>query len=72
MEVWSILTAFRQPREAEQGRLLGTPAQHLATIAHGDVVRNTLVTAPSLVHIRNATISAAANTTSTESGGISA
>ena len=71
MEVWSILTAFRQPREAEQGRLLGTPAQHLATIAHGDVVRNTLVTAPSLVHIRNAKISAA-NTTSTESGGISA
>jgi hypothetical protein len=71
MEVWSILTEFRQPREAQQGRLLGTPAQHLATIAHGDGIRKTLVTAPSLVHIRNATISAA-DTTATESGGISA
>jgi hypothetical protein len=67
---WSILTEFRQ--EPEHGRLLGTPAQRLAAIAHGDGIGTTRVTTPSLVHIRNATISAAANTTATESGGISA
>jgi predicted ArsR family transcriptional regulator len=44
------------------GRLLGTPVQRLATIAHGDGICTTHVTAPGLVHNRNNT---------TESGGIS-
>ena len=44
------------------GRLLGTPVQRLATIAHGDGVCTTHVTAPSLVH----------NRTTNEAGGISA
>ena len=44
-------------------RLLGTPVQRLATIAHGDGICTTHVTAPGLVHNRNNT---------TESGGISA
>jgi hypothetical protein len=37
--------------------------QRLATIAHGDGICSTHVTAPSLVRIRNTTISAAAGTT---------
>jgi predicted ArsR family transcriptional regulator len=44
-------------------RLLGTPVQRLATIAHGDGICTTHVTAPGLVHNRHNT---------TESGGISA
>jgi predicted ArsR family transcriptional regulator len=45
------------------GRLLGTPVQRLATIAHGDGICTTHVTAPSLAQHR---------TTTTEAGGISA
>jgi predicted ArsR family transcriptional regulator len=44
------------------GRLLGTPVQRLATIAHGDGICTTHVTAPGLTHNRNI---------HTESGGIS-
>jgi hypothetical protein len=46
--------------------------QRLATIAHGDGICATHVTAPSFVHFRNTTISTAADTTPTEFGGISA
>jgi predicted ArsR family transcriptional regulator len=45
------------------GRLLGTPVQRLATIAHGDGICTTHVTSPGLMHNR---------TTDTESGGFSA
>ena len=44
------------------GRLLGTPVQRLATIAHGDGICTTHVTSPALVH----------NRATTEAGGISA
>ncbi len=74
MDDWSFLTGHPQLSEAETeapGRLPGTPVQRLATIAGGDGIRSTHVTAPSLVHIRGTTIGAAADTT-TESGGISA
>jgi predicted ArsR family transcriptional regulator len=37
-------------------RLLGTPVQRLATIAHGDGICTTHVTAPTLVHTRTTTI----------------
>ena len=75
MEGWSFLTEYPQLREAEteaSGRLLGTPVQRLATIAHGDGICTTHVTAPSLVHNRSTTIGTAADTTTTKSGGISA
>jgi hypothetical protein len=75
MEGWSFLTEYPQLCEAEtetSGRLPGTPVQRLATIAHGDGICSTHVTAPSLVPIRTTTISTAAGTTTTESGGISA
>jgi hypothetical protein len=68
------LTEYPQLCEAETeafGRLLGTPVQRLAMIAHGDGICTTHVTAPSLVHIRSTTIGTA-DTTTTESGGISA
>jgi predicted ArsR family transcriptional regulator len=45
------------------GRLLGTPVQRLATIAHGDGICTTHVTAPGLAHNRN---------TDSDSGGLSA
>jgi predicted ArsR family transcriptional regulator len=45
------------------GRLLGTPVQRLATIAHGDGICTTHVTAPGLANNRAST---------TQSGGISA
>jgi predicted ArsR family transcriptional regulator len=45
------------------GRLLGTPVQRLATIAHGDGICTTHVTPPGLRHNRS---------TDTKSGGISA
>jgi predicted ArsR family transcriptional regulator len=64
-----VAAEFPQLCEAETeafGRLLGTPVQRLATIAHGDGICTTHVTAPSLVHIRPTT------TPTTESGGISA
>ncbi len=75
MEGWSLLTEYPQLCEAAtgaSGRLPGPPVQRPATIAHGDGTCTTHVTAPSLVHIRNTTISTAAGTTTTESGGISA
>ncbi|MGE5133115.1 MAG: helix-turn-helix transcriptional regulator [Gemmatimonadota bacterium] len=61
-----VAAEFPQLCEAETeafARLLGTPVQRLATIAHGDGVCTTHVTAPSLTHIR---------TEPTKSGGISA
>jgi predicted ArsR family transcriptional regulator len=64
-----VAAEFPQLCEAETeafGRLLGTPVQRLATIAHGDGICTTHVTAPSLAHIRPTT------TSTTESGGISA
>ncbi len=75
MERWSFLTEYPQLREAEteaSGRLVGTPVQRLATIAHGDGICTAHVTAPPLGHIRDTTISTAADTSTTESGGISA
>jgi hypothetical protein len=75
MEGWSFLTGYPQLREAEtkaSGRLPGTPVARLAAIAHGDGICSTHATAPSLAHIRTTTISTAAGTTTTESGGISA
>ena len=67
------LAEFPQLCEAETeafGRLLGTPVQRLATIAHGDGICTTRVTAPSLVQARTTTTTTSTNTT-TESGGIS-
>ena len=67
---------FPQLCEAETeafGRLLGTPVQRLATIAHGDGICTTHVTSQSLVHTRTMTASTAITDTAThESGGISA
>ncbi len=60
-----VAAEYPQLCEAETeafGRLLGTPVQRLATIAHGDGICTTHVTAPSLVH----------NRTTNEAGGISA
>jgi len=65
-----VAAEFPQLCEAETeafGRLLGTPVQRLATIAHGDGICTTHVTAPSLVQTRSTT-----STTTTEPGGISA
>ena len=53
-----VAAEFPQLCEAETeafGRLLGTPVQRLATIAHGDGICTTHVTAPALVHIRTTT-----------------
>ncbi|HSR85007.1 MAG TPA: metalloregulator ArsR/SmtB family transcription factor [Streptosporangiaceae bacterium] len=61
-----VAAEYPQLCEAETeafGRLLGTPVQRLATIAHGDGICTTHVTPPSLVHSRR---------TTTEAGGISA
>jgi predicted ArsR family transcriptional regulator len=52
-----VAAEFPQLCEAETeafARLLGTPVQRLATIAHGDGICTTHVTAPSLVHSRPA------------------
>jgi len=60
-----VAARYPQLCEAETeafGRLLGTPVQRLATIAHGDGICTTHVTAPDLVH----------NRTTNEVGGISA
>ncbi len=60
-----VAAEYPQLCEAETeafGRLLGTPVQRLATIAHGDGICTTHVTASSLMHSR----------TTTEAGGISA
>jgi predicted ArsR family transcriptional regulator len=61
-----VAAEYPQLCEAETeafGRLLGTPVQRLATIAHGDGICTTHITAPSLVQHRN---------TTNEAGGISA
>ncbi len=60
-----VAAKYPQLCEAETeafGRLLGTPVQRLATIANGDGICTTHITAPSLVH----------NRTTNEVGGISA
>jgi hypothetical protein len=76
MEGWSFLTGYPQLFEAETEasgrRLLGAPVQRLATISRGNGICATHVTAPPLGHIRDTTIGTAADTTTTESGGISA
>jgi predicted ArsR family transcriptional regulator len=61
-----VAAEYPQLCEAETeafGRLLGTPVQRLATIAHGDGICTTHITAPSLLQQR---------TTPTNAGGISA
>jgi predicted ArsR family transcriptional regulator len=61
-----VAAEFPQLCEAETeafARLLGTPVQRLATIAHGDGICTTHVTAPELVHIRTMT------TTTSQPGG---
>ena len=66
-----VAAEFPQLCEAETeafGRLLGTPVQRLATIAHGDGICTTHVTDQSLVQTRTTTT----NTTTTEPGGVSA
>jgi predicted ArsR family transcriptional regulator len=53
-----VAAEFPQLCEAETeafARLLGTPVQRLATIAHGDGICTTHVTAPALVHTRTMT-----------------
>ena len=53
-----VAAEFPQLCEAETeafARLLGTPVQRLATIAHGDGICTTHVTAPALVHNRTTT-----------------
>jgi hypothetical protein len=58
MEGWNFLTEYQQLCEAETeafGRLLGTPVQRLATIAHGDEICTQHVTDLSLVHTRTTT-----------------
>jgi predicted ArsR family transcriptional regulator len=74
-----VAAEFPQLCEAETeafGRLLGTPVQRLATIAHGDGICTTHVTAPSLARPRRARRAAsrktAPTTTPTSAGGISA
>jgi predicted ArsR family transcriptional regulator len=70
-----VAAEFPQLCEAETeafGRLLGTPVQRLATIAHGDGICTTHVTALSLVHTRAPARGTAHPTTTTEAGGISA
>jgi predicted ArsR family transcriptional regulator len=70
-----VAAEFPQLCEAETeafGRLLGTPVQRLATIAHGDGICTTHVTAPSLVQARTANAPATTpDTPTTEPGGIS-
>jgi len=66
-----VAAEFPQLCEAETeafGRLLGTPVQRLATIAHGDGICTTHVTDQSLVQTRTTTTP----TDTTEPGGISA
>jgi predicted ArsR family transcriptional regulator len=82
-----VAAEFPQLCEAETeafGRLLGTPVQRLATIAHGDGICTTHVTAPTLAQVPNSKHSPNSQhlpdsqhskylrTTPTESGGISA
>jgi predicted ArsR family transcriptional regulator len=75
-----VAAEFPQLCEAETeafGRLLGTPVQRLATIAHGDGICTTHVTAPSLVQARTTNASTTTPTTMTtmttiEPGGVCA
>jgi predicted ArsR family transcriptional regulator len=70
-----VAAEFPQLCEAETeafGRLLGTPVQRLATIAHGDGICTTHVTDQSLVQTRTTPTSANTDTTTTEPGGVSA
>ena len=72
-----VAAEFPQLCEAETeafGRLLGTPVQRLATIAHGDGICTTHVTAPSLVQTRTTTTptTTTPHTATTDPGGISA
>jgi predicted ArsR family transcriptional regulator len=70
-----VAAEFPQLCEAETeafGRLLGTPVQRLATIAHGDGICTTHVTDQSLVQTRTTTTSTNTDTTTTESGGVCA
>jgi predicted ArsR family transcriptional regulator len=67
-----VAAEYPQLCEAETeafGRLLGTPVQRLATIAHGDGICTTHVTAPSL---RHGAQRAGRGATTTEVGGLSA
>jgi predicted ArsR family transcriptional regulator len=70
-----VAAEFPQLCEAETeafGRLLGTPVQRLATIAHGDGICTTHVTDQSLIQTRTMPTSANTDTTTTEPGGVSA
>jgi len=72
-----VAAEFPQLCEAETeafGRLLGTPVQRLATIAHGDGICTTHVTAPSLIQTRTTTTptTTTPHTATTDPGGISA
>ena len=70
-----VAAEFPQLCEAETeafGRLLGTPVQRLATIAHGDGICTTHVTAPSLIQTRTTTATTNTEANTTEPGGISA
>jgi predicted ArsR family transcriptional regulator len=79
-----VAAEYPQLCEAETeafGRLLGTPVQRLATIAHGDGICTTHVTAPALVHVsasqhlsnsQHLRASQHLRNTTTEPGGISA
>jgi predicted ArsR family transcriptional regulator len=71
-----VAAEFPQLCEAETeafGRLLGTPVQRLATIAHGDGICTTHVTAPSLARTRATPARGIDHPiTTTEAGGISA
>jgi predicted ArsR family transcriptional regulator len=73
-----VAAEFPQLCEAETaafGRLLGTAVQRLATIAHGDGICTTHVTAPALGHVstgQHLRTSKHPRNTMTEPGGISA
>ncbi len=73
-----VAAEYPQLCEAETeafGRLLGTPVQRLATIAHGDGICTTHVTAPALLRIHTSQHLPASQhrrDTTTKSGGISA
>jgi predicted ArsR family transcriptional regulator len=73
-----VAAEYPQLCEAETeafGRLLGTPVQRLATIAHGDGICTTHVTAPALVHVsssKHRPTSKHLRDTTTKPGGISA
>jgi predicted ArsR family transcriptional regulator len=68
-----VAAQYPQLCEAETeafGRLLGTPVQRLATIAHGDGICTTHVTPPSLVRLRSRDTRLTPKTTTTRPKGI--